>query len=109
MKLKPVQFNKNECPKVEIGLIAQEVYELGLFDILDAIPNPELKKTNEKDPEDGYQWGLQYDKLGVIIIPVIKRLMKRIKRLEHIRDDQDARIELLEDEMVLIRTKFESL
>jgi hypothetical protein len=99
MKLQPKRYNKNGYKKSELGLIAQDIYSIGLLDILDLIPNDKMKKSCEDDPEDGYQWGMQYDKLGVITIPVIQRLINRVDILEEEKWNLSKRVQTLEEDI----------
>jgi hypothetical protein len=104
MSLKPKRYIKDE--KFQIGLIAQDVVASmpGLYpDIVSACPNKDMKKTCEEDPDDGFSWVLNYDRLPILNMAVIQRLLRRIEILEeqHQQDEADyhelnQRLEYLE-------------
>jgi len=82
--LKPKRYRKINNTKVEIGLLAQDVASVGIMDVLNIVPNKELKKKDEYDTPDGTQWSLEYDRLSIINISMIQKLLKRVDKIESI-------------------------
>lgn len=82
-KLRTVSYDKHGHH--EIGLIAQEALrdatDIGK-EIICAMPNPEMKKENEYDADDGFSWSLQYDRLPIVNMTIIQQLMNKIDHLE---------------------------
>lgn len=70
LKLRPVVFDdkNNENVKDQIGLIAEEVNEV----------EPRLAVKNEK----GVVEGVNYQSIGVMLIPIVKELTEKIAKLE---------------------------
>lgn len=104
MSLRPKRYIKDE--KWQIGLVAQDVVASipNLYpDIVSACPNKDMKKTCEEDPDDGFSWVLNYDRLPILNMAVVQRLLRRIETLEeqHQQDEADRhelnqRLEYLE-------------
>ena len=82
--LEPVIYRKNANPsKQEIGLIAQDVLKVGFHDLLDLVPNKDMVQQNQYDPPNGAQWTLEYDRVSIVNMCIIKKLIARIEELEN--------------------------
>lgn len=81
MKLRPVRYLKNDENIPEVGLIAQEVASTGLIDIIRPVPDKTMKKNHRLDPEDGWALTLQYDRIPMVNMCVIQRLVKTVREL----------------------------
>jgi hypothetical protein len=102
MSLNPKSYIKNGA--YEIGLVAQDVKRDSprIFnDIGRQAVNKDMKKRNGHDPDDGYQWVLDYDRLGVINIKMIQRLVQEInilsKDLEELNEYVDRQTRVIHE------------
>ena len=62
------KYDEDENRPVHYGLIAEEVHDAGVFDLVE---------YREGEPEN-----VKYDKIGVALIPYVKELYDRIEQLE---------------------------
>ncbi|ETP28358.1 hypothetical protein F442_22349, partial [Phytophthora nicotianae P10297] len=65
----------------KIGFIAQDLNRLGYMNVLTITPNENMKKENDDDIE-GAQMKIDYNKITSINFMMIKKLKKRIEKLE---------------------------
>jgi hypothetical protein len=68
-KLNPVTYNKIGVVREEIGLIAEDVFELF----------PEVVTLNDANQPDG----IQYQRLSVILLKALQELTERVNKLEN--------------------------
>ena len=75
-------FKKDEHKSVNLGLIAQDVLNQNLFELVTMTKNEELL-GDDLSPA-GIQLGIAYDRIAVMLIPYVQELEKRIADLEDI-------------------------
>lgn len=82
MKLKPKRYLKHD--NWEIGLVAQEaVRDVDTYpDFISPVPDKEMVKRDENDPDDGFAWSLSYERLTIVNMAMIQKLISRIEMLE---------------------------
>lgn len=64
-----------EKPTRNFGMIAEDLAEAG------------LEMLVQRNPEGGLE-GIQYDRIGVALIPVVKQLKDKVKQLEEKLNEQ---------------------
>lgn len=80
-ELKPVKYNLIGEETTEIGLISQEVMNAGYSELVAFVANPEMKAEDEV-LVDGVQLNMKYDRIAIVNMMMIKKLMKKIEILE---------------------------
>lgn len=77
LKLKPKRYLKDG--EWEIGLIAQDVVKdiPNYPDIINPMPKKGMKNTSVYDPDDDFVWTVAYDRLPLMIIKVLQRILSR--------------------------------
>lgn len=73
-----------DCPKKQVGLIAQDLIEIGLTDLVGIVPNSE-------EGLDGFSYVVQYDKVAVYLIDLVKSMHEELSLLKDITDKLAAR------------------
>lgn len=89
-KISIASFNYKRDGNKAIGLIAQDLALNELVEVLTLNPDDSMKIEDEGDIE-GFAYSIDYSKIGLYLIPYIKRL--------------NARIELLESEVKFLQNK----
>lgn len=92
LQLTPKRYVK--CGKWEIGMIAQDIVKTlpNHYDLLTPVPNKDMKKRHELDPDDGFAWSLNYDRLTIVNITMIKKMIMTMKHQQEIinRHEEDV-------------------
>jgi hypothetical protein len=86
LNLEPIIYKykkDNVDTNPSIGIIAQQALEVGLSNICTFLENKELIKEQEYDI-DGIEIGVDYSKIGLLLIPIIRDLKFRIAELEEL-------------------------
>jgi hypothetical protein len=103
--LKLANFRYKSESSHQTGLIAQEVVSARLTELLTVHENKGLKKEGEYDLEDK-NWGVDYSKIALLLIPCVQNLMRENETL---RDMQDHHASLIMDLQEEIQNSFEGL
>jgi hypothetical protein len=84
MTLKPIRFRdkleyqeKSDEALYYIGLIAEDVAESDIVELADL-------------DGEGNPFSVNYDRVGIALLPVVQRLIKRIEELEHKLEEKKA-------------------
>jgi hypothetical protein len=72
------------CVRKQVGLIAQNLLEIGLPDLVGIVPN-------DTEGLDGFSYVVQYDKVAVYLIDIVKSLSAEINEIKDITDKLAAR------------------
>lgn len=98
MALKPKRYLMND--EWQIGLIAQDVVRSMSYnypDIINVCPKQGVKKQSQYDPDDNFVWTLQYDRLPIVNMNMVQKLVKRVNDMQKAMDEQaDMLHELME-------------
>jgi len=91
-RLRPVTFNWKGSGLLDLGLVAEEV----------ATVDPLLVTYNA----NGAVEGVKYDRIGVVLVNVVRKQQEEIVDLREQLDGKEARIQRLEAEAAAIRAAF---
>jgi hypothetical protein len=72
------------CERKQVGLIAQDLLEIGLPDLVGIVPN-------STEGLDGFSYVVQYDKVAVYLIDIVKSMSAEINELKDIVEKLAAR------------------
>jgi hypothetical protein len=94
-RLRPVSFNWKDGNMQDLGLVAEEVAEI----------EPLLTTKNDKGDVEG----VKYDRIGVVLINVVKEQQKRIDQQAEMIDQQVKKLERQEKRLNDQRKDFQNL
>lgn len=81
-QLEPKTYIKNN--QLEIGLLAQDVVkhlDSSIGTIVHLVPNKDMKRESVYDPDDGWMLTVDYNKLTVVNMKIIQKLIGEIEQL----------------------------
>lgn len=94
MTIRPRSFTRNDNNSKQIGLIAQEFIHCEPR-LVDIVPNKEMVKQESDDPEDGEMLTINYEKIPILNISMIKKLIARCDSYDRDIDELRATINKL--------------
>lgn len=87
LKVQPVSYNWKsdpDCERKQVGLIAQDLLEIGLNDLVGIVPNGD-------EGLDGFSYVVQYDKVSIYLLNIVKAMNTELNCLKDIVDKLSAR------------------